>query len=328
MSLWQEIYHGIGKRINGVQFNIDLAGKCCLLCPSCAVGSIGGQTGKNMSIDLFKRIMDKAQKETKVKRVQLYIFTDPFLHKDLHLFVQDLTDRGIESTLSTMLQTTKADFAKVIEARPTEFRVSFPGWDHMEYYQKNAKPELFDRKFQEIVFLPRYPETKWNLIFHRYNNNKHELPRAKKLARDYDFHFVELPAINMDCEAVVRGTYNEIGTELNKHLLETPEESISRMKLSPDFCQLWWQTSIDSDGMVRLCQLVYSKEFKLVPYLDYPIQEIRRMVRGNSFCNTCMAKGGNVYQECYSDMVKYSDPISAADKKRRLSGVNEALKSQ
>jgi hypothetical protein len=299
-----------------MQFNIDLLNNCCLSCPTCAVGAIGGRTGKPMTIDLFRRILDKAQREVKVRRIQLYAYTDPCLHKDLHLFVAECTDRGIESTLSTMLQTTKCDFAKVIEARPTEFRISFPGWKKMHVYQRGAAPSMFDAKFARVSLLPRHPETKWTMAYHLYNDNADEMPAAKQLAQSANIHFVALPAIFMVNEKVVEKTYTKDDLSIISHLIETPESAIAKMKVDPTFCILWKQVTIDAEGMVYLCQLVYEKRFQIVPFLDVPLKEISRRIKTHSFCGDCMKAGGHVYQECYADFVTNDDPIAVANRKR------------
>jgi len=126
----------VGEKVNGVQINIDLVNACVLACPSCAVGSIATPRKGKMTPDLFRRILDKAEREFRVRRVMLYIYSDPCMHKDLHVFVQECTNRGIDTWISTMLQATSCDFAKVIEARPTEFRISFPGLEKNELFSK------------------------------------------------------------------------------------------------------------------------------------------------------------------------------------------------
>lgn len=321
---WESIKGYWGQKINGVSFNIDIINACSLRCPSCAVGSIAiPRGGKKMSIDLFRRILDKAQSECKVRKVQFYAYSDPCLHPDLHLFIQETTDRGIYSAISTMLQTYKCDMAKVIEARPTEFRISFPGWEKMAYYQRGAKPEVFDKHFPEICSLPRYKETKWNLIFHLYNDNGGEYERVKRLASKWNLHLVALPAIFMPLETMVEKAYTKDDKELISHLLETPEESIGRMKLNESYCYLWKQLAIDANGDTFLCQLVYREEFKLVPFLDHPLKDIQHMIRTHSFCGKCMKAGGQQYQRCYSDMALFDNPIADADRERRKSKVNE-----
>jgi sulfatase maturation enzyme AslB (radical SAM superfamily) len=324
MSLYEELRDAVGKRLYGIQMNIDTLNACSLRCHSCALGSIGTRGGEVMSLDLFKRIMDKAQSETKIRRVQLYVYSDICLRKDAHLFVQELTDRGIESTISTMLQRPKCDYEKLIEARPTEFRISFPGFNKMNYFQTTAKPEEFKKWWPVVTSLPRYPETKWNLVMHVYKDNQDEIQMAREMAEAAGMHLVLLPAIFMPLEKTVENRYSEADRDIISHMIESPEEIIPKLKPT-NYCGLWWQISLDARGDVFLCQLVFEERFRLMNYMDAPIEEIRQALRKNSFCTKCLASKANQIQSCYADMVKYDDPISVADKKRRYSKKNEAL---
>ena len=309
--------HIIGEKINGRQFNIDIINSCSLRCPSCPIGSFAPRHGI-MSIDMFKNILDKAQKETKIRKIQMYAFSDPCLHPDLHLFIEECTRRGIETSISTPLQTSKCDFRKVIEARPTEFRISYPGLNKMSYFQRGAKPELFMKKFYEVVALPRYKETKWNMLFQLYNDNYDEVKDAQLLADMYGLHLIVLPAIFIPTERMVGQRYTKEDLELISHLQETPEHKIGRMDFQNTYCELWKQTTIGATGEVYLCCVVFDKEFNLCNYLDTPLKEIKKIMQSHPFCSKCLDFGGHAYHLCYADMTKFDDPIKKADKKRGL----------
>jgi len=307
----------LGQKINGVSFNIDIINACPLRCPSCAIGSIGTKRGgKRMTLELWERILDKAQRECKIRKIQMYAYSDPCLHPDLHLFIESAAKRKVKTYISTMLQATRCDFAKVIEARPAEFRISFPGWRHMEYYQRGANTTQFNTKKEEVLCLPRHPETLWSLVFHLYNDNADELPIVRQFAEAYKLKLVVIPAIFMPCEKVVEKNYSEQDKELFSHLLETPEESISRMRLREDFCMCWKQVALDANADVYLCQLVYEERFKMMNFMDYPLKEIQRQIRSHPFCVKCLQAGGNVYQECYADFLESDDPVGDANRKR------------
>jgi hypothetical protein len=316
MNLKEEIKGWVGSKVNGIGFIVDIADFCPLKCPSCAVGSIGPRKGGYMSFNLFRNILDKAQSECKVRRVQLYGYCDPCTHPDLHLFVQECRDRGIQSMISTMLQTTKCDFAKVIEARPSEFRISFPGWNKMEYYQRGAKPDRFNKKIEEVCVLPRYPETRWTLLFQLYNDNGDELGRAKELAKRLNLDFVVLPAIFMPCEKMVEGYYSEQDKELISHLLETPQENLKRLRFDDDYCLLWKQITLDAKADVYLCQLIYEDRFIIGNFMDTSLKKLQKTMRKHPFCKPCMKMGAHAYQFLYGDACKYKNMVGVANKKR------------
>jgi len=295
-------------------FVIDIINACSLRCPSCPIAAYPPRKGK-MAIELFRAILDKAQREAKISHIQMYSFSDACLHPALHLFIREATSRGIGTYLSTMLQRTMCDFAKVIDARPTEFRVSFPGWKKMSYYQRGADPERFDKTFAEVMKLPRHKETLWSMVFHWYKDNLDEFPAVKKLAEDNGLKLVVIPAIFMVPEKIVSGEYTQQDKELISRLLETPEECIAGMrKRTTDYCQCWDQITIDAQGDVMLCQLVFEERFKLMPFLGHPLPEIRKAIRSHSFCSGCLAKGINAYNELYADFTVSDDPIGDMDK--------------
>jgi hypothetical protein len=308
-----------GMKLNGVSLNIDLVNYCACACPSCAVGSIGGrQTGK-MELQTFRRILDKFDAEgVKIRHIQLYVYSDPFLHPELDQFVAECTQRGIKTWLSTMLQTTKADFREVIEARPTEFRVSMPGWRYMSYYQKGARPEVFDRNFAEVVKLPRYPETVWTFAYHIYSDNSgEEMRKAYNLATEHGFKFVGLPAIFMPLEKIVEKRYSEADKVLISRLVESPEEATAWMK-EKSFCACWKQITLDVFSRVYLCELIYEDRFILGDFFDWPIDYWLKRIRRDPYCGDCIKAKANVYEECYSEFTGKGDPVESANKKRRI----------
>ena len=307
----------IGNRINGVIYVIDIINACVLKCPSCAVGIMPNRGGKKMSLDMFKAILDKAQSESKIRRIQLYIYADPCLHPQCDEFVAECTRRGIQTSISTMLQRTNVDFRKLIEARPTEFRISFAGWKNMGLYQRGGTVEMFERKLAMVAQLPRYPETRWTCYYHLYVSNKDEVRRAKELMEGYGIDFIAYPAIFMVNERVVEKTYTEADQEILRELLETPEQNIARLKVDTQYCQMQEkQVCIDAEGVSYLCQIVYEPRFRIGPFLEMPLKEIRRRMMEHSFCPGCKKAGGHTYQMLYGSPTEVEDPITPADHKR------------
>jgi hypothetical protein len=310
---YKELKGWAGVKVFGIAYNIDIIdGSCPVSCPSCAVASIGRRHKAVMSLDLFKKILDKAQREGRVRNVQLYAYSEPTTHPELHLFVQECTDRGIPAIVSTVLQHTRCDFAKVIEARPRELRISFPGWNHMDYYQKGAKPDTFNRKFFELMQLPRYPETIWTMGFHLYKDTLAELPKARALAQRYGLKFVALPAIHMANDRNATQDYSDQDKELISRLIEPMDEEVKKY-VSSDWCYCYKQVTISATGMTWLCQLTYRDKFQIGPFLDIPLKQLRKRIRNHSFCDSCKAAGGNVYQEKYGYFFEDGDPVARAD---------------
>jgi MoaA/NifB/PqqE/SkfB family radical SAM enzyme len=320
MNLKEEIKGWLGTHVHGYSFNIDIANICPLSCPSCANSFYGHRKPHYMDLELFKLILNKMKSETKVRKLQMYGYSDPCIHPNLDDFIFESNRRDIPVVLSTMLQTTHCDFKKVIEARPAEFRVSFPGYKHMSYYQHPAKPEVFKRKLEEVCRLPRHKETTWILLFQLYRDNQDEIDLANELACKYDLKPVILPAIFMSTEKMVDKDYTPADLELIGRLIETPEETIQSMNVCTDYCLCWKQITIDALGELYLCQLVFKDEFKMGKFLDIPHWKIVKMMKEHPFCQKCMAVGGHTYQYCFADFIKFKDPmdaIAAANKRRK-----------
>ena len=288
---------------------VDIINACSLRCPSCPNGTYRPRGGM-MDLDAWKKILDKAQRELRIHHIQLYSWSDVLLHPQADQFIREAADRGLPTYISTMLQRINCDFAKVIDARPRELRVSFPGWKHMKYYQAGADPDRFNETFRKIVKFPRHKETVWTMIFQWYRDNLDEFPAVKTLAEEHGFRLFVLPAIFMVPEKIVPGNYTKQDKELIARLLETPEESIARMQhRRTDYCQCWDQITLDAKGDVFLCQLVFEERFRLMNFLDTPIKDIRKAIRSHPFCRDCIAKGFSDYSELYGDFTVSDDPV-------------------
>lgn len=310
------IKRNLGIWAYGISLNLDIINACGLKCPSCFIGSVGNRPKSTMDYLTYLRLLNKFRDEKMpIRRLQLYIDSDPCLHPDLHRFVGEATRRGIKSYISTMLQSSRCDFAKVIEARPTEFRISMPGWEQMSRYQGGAKPEVFDRNFEKVCRLPRHKETTWTLFFHSYPGNEHEKPKVRQLAEENGLKFVSVPAIFMVLEKVVKKNYTYQDMDIISSMWETPEAAAEKMKKNPD-CACFKQLAVDARGKVFLCELVGGEEFVLGNVFDRPIREWLKIVRNHDFCKKCIDCKANVLQECFADPVTSEDPVGDANKRR------------
>jgi radical SAM protein with 4Fe4S-binding SPASM domain len=269
-----------------------------------------------MTIDMFRKILDHTK--APIRRIQMYVYSDPLVHPQADLFYKECFDRRIPSQVSTMLQPLNCDLEKLVEARPTELRISFSGFKHLSEHQKGGTLERFMKNLDRISPLPRYPETEWGMFFHVYKDTVLETSMAKKLAEQHRLRFTALPAIFMPCEKVVEGNYSDLDKQTIAGLLETPDSAIARMKHDHGYCPLQTkQVTIDAKGQVYLCQLVYEDRFILGNYLDMDLETIQAKIQNHSFCGKCLAKGAHTYQQCYvSPLDTQKDIVEGANKKR------------
>lgn len=306
----------LGLKFKGITLVVEPANTCCCRCPSCPVSVFGPRAGEMMTPGLFTAILDKTEREAGSVRVcHLYFKGEPTLNKQLPELVAELTRRKIPSSVSTVLQTVKCDLRDLIEARPSEFRVSFPGLNFIEKYQKGS-PRRFMENLRFAATLPRYPETRWVMLYQVYRDNQgQDLESAKSLAKMYGFDFIPLPAIYMVSEHMIDKSYTETDKALIADLIETPEESVARMDTSSRWCACWKQLTIDAKGDVFVCTLLYDEKYNLGPFLDKPLSYFQKAMRHEA-CGPCMESGNHVYQACYDEFITHKDPVTSANRKR------------
>ena len=187
----------------------------------------------------------------------------------------------------------------------------------MEYYQKNADPKVFNEKFDKVCQLPRYPETTWTMFYHLYKDNADEMDMARRMAESYNLKFVAIPCIFMVGEKVIEKNYSNQDLDIIEHLRESPEEAIKTMTWDDTYCGLWKQITIDANGNIYLCQLLYENRFRIGHFKGMRRGQVIRKMKSHPFCQKCLKVGMGAYQSCYSEVIKYDDPIGDAERKRR-----------
>jgi hypothetical protein len=304
-------------RARSQEFLIDLVDACPGACPTCPVGVQPRRDGHRMDLDTFRRILDKAQKECKVWKVQLYRFSDPLIHPTIHEFVEECVRRGLRCSTSSFLQGTNCDWDKLAASKVTEFRVSFSGWKNMHIYQKPATTERFLKKFDMVAQLPWAKETAKVMFFHKYKDNLDEIERAKVLCESHGFKFVTFPATMMVYDHIIEGYTDEDQGTLAM-LTETPEQNIARHRRKPDandFCSMQEREVIlDAYGNMRLCQLMYKEKYVIGNFLETPLAEMRKKIMQHPMCPKCKAKGVGHYALIFNDPAVDVDTVAVANK--------------
>jgi len=302
----------------------DIVDACPMRCPTCPTGIQPSRDGHRMSIKTFVEILDKLEHKDKLKiyKIQLYRWSDPLLHPDLHLFIRECNRRGIRSATSSVLQAMNCDLEKVLAAEPTEFRVSFSGWKSMHIHQKGARPQRFIDNLVKISKIPTSPNTERIFFFHRYKDNLDEEADARILAYTYGFKFVAFEATYMLYDRIVENyTGDKPYTEAEKveigRLTETPEQNIARLRKKPcvtDYCRMQSEEiTLDSHGRVQQCQMMYPAKYIQGNILDEPMKDIRARILTNDFCKKCKMSGVIPYSKIFGDPAMTDDPKAIAD---------------
>jgi hypothetical protein len=277
-----------------------------------------------MDIDTFKRVLDKAQNECKLYKVQLYRWSDPLLHPQIHLFAEECYKRGLFVSTSSVLQHTNCDFEKLLSVGLTEFRVSFSGWMGMYITQRGATPDKFIKKLEVISKFPKHPKTKLVFFFHLYEHTLVEVDRAKKLAQDYGYEFHAFPATHMNYDHTIEGYTDEDDQDVLNMLLETPEQNIARFKKKPtkdDYCFMQEkEITLDSYGRMQQCQMMYASKYIAGSFLNTPLKDLRRTIMNHSMCPKCKACGIPKYAMIFADPALIDEPIAHADHSKYVNG--------
>jgi len=316
--------HRLRDKFSGFQLLIDVVDACSVRCPTCPTGTLTSRDGHKMDIDTFRRVLDKAQAECKLQKVQLYRWSDPLLHPQIHLFAQECFNRGLHVSTSSVLQHTNCDFEKLLSVGLTEFRVSFSGWMGMRYTQRGATPEKFIAKLDAISKYPKHPSTKLVFFFHLYEHSITEMARAKELATKYGYEFYAFPATHMNYDHTIEGYTEEDDPDILRMLLETPEENIARFKKKPtkdDYCFMQEkEITLDSYARMQQCQMMYSSKYIRGDFLTTPLKDLRRSIMNNPLCLKCKACGIPKYAMIFADPAVVKEPIVHADEDKYVNG--------
>ena len=312
----------LGGKVFGLTMYVDLVDACGFGCPTCPVGVQKRRDGHRMGLDVFRAILDKAESECRIRKIQLYRWSDPLLHPALHEFVGECRRRGIRCAVSSALKSWQCDIGKVIEARPDEFRVSFSGWRSLHRYQKGNTVQRFLKNFEEVASLPRYPETKWVMYFHQYKDNLDETQEARELAEANGMKFVAFPATFMVYDNIIEG-YSYDDEETLEMLTERPEENILRLRKKPsvhDYCNMQEkEITLDSYGRMQLCQLMFKQKYQMGDFLSEPLKDIRKRIMEHPLCGKCKAMGVGKYSLIFADPVVVEKPVEKANEGKYVS---------
>jgi MoaA/NifB/PqqE/SkfB family radical SAM enzyme len=299
--LWLE--KNLGPKIFGQTVGIDILpnGLCNLRCPSCPVGNSKLLPTKRMALPMFRKILDKLEREINFRRVWVSSFNEPLLHPECWKFIYELQTRKIKSYISSNLNDIP-NLKQVLSAGLTGFRVSVSGFTQKYYgYYHGGDINVVKRN---MVYLSRVAldyGTKVMVFYHRYKDNQSEIPMMKSFAEGLGFDFFSTQAVYRPLENMLAYLQGEKlpkkDMELISRLAETPEESFA--KLTPNYyCRSHYkQVQIQSDGSMFVCCHAPLKSSLLpgINYLDVPLRDIRKVQRAMPICTVCLKLGGNLF---------------------------------
>ena len=294
---------------------VDVCGVCNLRCPSCPVGGIGYESGTLglMDVDLFRKLIAKADDEFWIKGVNLFNWGEPMLHPRLPELIRIVKSRRLKCFLSTNLNLLR-NIDEVLAARPDELRISLSGFTPGVYGQTHARGNIERvkrnmREFAEALArvdpplpLRRGEHEVVQVFFHKYRHNLDEVEPMRELAAELGFGFSSCWAYYMSQEQARAVIDGQLGPEQRRFVewqfaLPIPAAIDAARAFRDEPCRLLEeQLVLDLQGNLVPCCTIYDLEVhRLGSYLDMSIEEQRAAKAEAPVCKRCTDEGLHKY---------------------------------
>ena len=302
------------SEIQKFDYQVDVSGPCNLRCISCPQGNFGGEKGPQgfMSPETFEQVLTKILREDPfVGAVSLYNWGEPLLNPRLPEIIGIANDKGVHTALSSNLNLSN-DFADVIKAHPTWFRVSVSGYGpSYEVTHTGGSWELFHRNIHRLRELQQtyHPDLQVEVFYHIYrHNNGEDFRKMKELCDQLGFtirfrHAALAPLENI--EAVIEGRELSVEAKRTRELQIFPVEEVMEIARGQKDRPCYYKRCLWITWNLRVAQCMewFSPNLSLVQgdFLSTPLQEIVAARENNTFCQRCQERA---IHRCY---VVYGD---------------------
>jgi len=289
-------------------YTIDISGTCNLRCPSCPVGNlthINRDVGF-MSIDLFKKIIQKIQTEKVIDHPQIWLYNwgEPLLHPKLNEIIKIVKNEGLSVYISSNLNT-EHGIQSLAQANPNEIKISLSGFTQETYEKTHKRGNITILKAN--MYLLRYYLNKYRSTTHvwvnqhLYKHNSDQTEQIKAVCSELSFEYYPIQAFFQPLEKVIdliEGKAHQEDEQLLDLLLMRPEDTLNNIKKHRTGyfdCELRFnQTVINHDGSLALCCSTYTQANMLgINFLDHPHSEIEKKKYQHNFCSKCRLHGAD-----------------------------------
>jgi len=201
---------------------IEVTGICNIQCSSCPRSDRELlPNGKYMSLANYERVIRKMVLEMPfLYLVDLYIWGEPILNKDLPDMIRLNNELGLSTGISTNLNDIR-NMPASLDAEPALVRVSLSGMSAETYEITHTKGKWskVEKNLEALSKLvaERGSKTIIELYFHIYKHNLHEVAAAKKMCEKYDFRFH--PALGIILQPLVLKKIQSAGETPSSALL-------------------------------------------------------------------------------------------------------------
>lgn len=292
---------------------IDIVGTCNLRCPSCPNGNSPKKNPAGvMSLEVFKKILEKLAKEQPGATVAFYNWGESFLHPQITEFIKAIHSCGFRSQLSTNLNLLPANLEEFASANPGGITISLSGFTQKIYEigHRGGNIEIVKKNMRKLssALAETKASTEVTVFYHKYRHNLHEVELMKNFAQSLGFSFGADWAYYMPIEGVkayIEGNLPQVDVDfIEKTLALNIKKAVVAAQSFPNEPCLFptTQLTIDWRGQVQLCCAIYdSKRFSLGYYLDIPSEIIEEKLKNHPFCRECKKDGLHIYVSWYGN---------------------------
>ena len=290
----------------GCFFTIDIVGQCNLKCPSCAhsMDNIKNPQGF-MSKEYFRKVLHKIVDEVSlVSHICLYSWGEPFLHPELHLFIDEVHAMGIATAVSSNFSITGAQqIEKVVKAAPDYLKISLSGYYPEAYDSTHTGGNI--HLVKSNLYRLRYlidragSAIHVEVNYHLYKNNiGDDLRMMRQLCDELGFSLATVYANVTPIERLIdycEGRTDENTAKLTDLLLVGIDEGLeitaSHRHLPCRF--LTNQVNINWDGSVPLCCVCFDHTKTTISqdFLQNSLAEINEKKEKHPLCVKCLRYG-------------------------------------
>ena len=295
---------------------VEITGVCNLRCASCPRGNTDTplENGSYMSASDYTKVVDKMIAEIPfLYLVDLYMWGEPILNKELPEIIRINTHRGIASGISTNLNNVK-NLSDVIKASPAQVRVSLSGAsaETYEVTHNGGKWERVQSNLHLLSSLIKEHEanTLVEVYFHVYKHNIQDYPVMRDLCQQLGFNLVPSIAMlfpdyaldhvrNVPLNKNTQKVHDLMLIDLQNLLADAKKQDDKMCLLTRVFPVINWDM-----GVMPCCNYSYSS--LNASYLDNPLIELIQSRTKSDQCNECQSHS----LHRYFNPVLYTDYIN------------------
>jgi MoaA/NifB/PqqE/SkfB family radical SAM enzyme len=276
---------------------IDTIDVCNLKCPTCIRGLRGmPNSGKKMPLEKFQNIIEKLSKEG-YKRIGLFNWTEPFLNRNLHEYVDVVKQHGLFCIVSTNFSLRRIPgLEAALRSGIDHLIVSVSGFDQ-HVYEINHVDGNIDYVKENLRRAAALKATglisaRIVLRFIEFSYNQEQKEKLKNFAEELGTEFEVISGVG-DPTRPVMTTNQDHENVLRLYRSERPYDQPGKV------CPLMFgQIPMDHTGQVYLC-CAYPNygTLQIGSYLDLTQEELLLRRYSHPMCASCNAPRRDASQE-------------------------------